>query len=693
MALREIQFRPGVVKDDTELASRGYGTDSDRIRFVDGRAEALGGWTEKQAGVAGKPRACHEWSSVAGVPFLAIATTTKLYVHTGTRLIDITPLRASDTLGANPFATTSGSSIVTVTDAAHGAIVGDTVWIRGAAAVATITLGGLSGTMAASAFLATLGSRWLRVLHTAHGLNDNDIAHFAGATTFSGIPAGDINVATGLRVRVLDANNYQVEVPTEATSSGSGGGTPTYAYAKPYLIIEVLAGGNSYTVDAGANANATTTGGGAAVKIQYDLSIGSESTRLSTGGYGSGLYGRGLYGRSANAIETDVSLPLRQWSLDNMGDALIANVVGSTIYVWAGVQGTRAIVLTNAPARCLAVLTTPERYLLACGCTSAAGVFDPTLVRHTDGENITTWTASATNNAGTFRIGSGSAVVGVRKRNDNPMIWSDTAPFSVQFVGEADRIYEANQIGESCGLISINAVAGRDSDVYWITPSRQLYVYRGGPPVALECPLQSWLKERLTLLQIGKLFCWTDPGYEAVSWLFSANGSVEPNEYLRLDVPEAQRDSRAGWSHGTTDDAVRANGTVFPERLPLSVSSAGAIRTHEDGYGAGENVAVASFIHYAPMSIVGEGEDGHHQAKISRIVVDMILEGEAQVTVSARRRLDAPLRSRTIALTPAKKQVDTRISGQMVGLEVRADDYRKWRLGLVRGDVSVGSMR
>src|SRR5579859_5010895 len=46
------------------------------------------------------------------------------------------------TLGASPFATTSGSAVVTVTHTSHGAATGDYVTISGAAAVAGLTLNG-----------------------------------------------------------------------------------------------------------------------------------------------------------------------------------------------------------------------------------------------------------------------------------------------------------------------------------------------------------------------------------------------------------------------------------------------------------------------------------------------------------------------------------------------------------------------
>ena len=66
---------------------------------------------------------------------MGIGTTSKFYVEEGQGYNDITPLRRSATLGADPFTTGSaGSGIITVTDAGHGATVGDYVTFSGATA-------------------------------------------------------------------------------------------------------------------------------------------------------------------------------------------------------------------------------------------------------------------------------------------------------------------------------------------------------------------------------------------------------------------------------------------------------------------------------------------------------------------------------------------------------------------------------
>jgi hypothetical protein len=42
--LTELEFRSGVVKEQSPLLASGYWSDADKIRFRFGRAELMGGW-------------------------------------------------------------------------------------------------------------------------------------------------------------------------------------------------------------------------------------------------------------------------------------------------------------------------------------------------------------------------------------------------------------------------------------------------------------------------------------------------------------------------------------------------------------------------------------------------------------------------------------------------------------------------
>ena len=97
--------------------------------------EKLGGWnrisTNSFLGVA---RSLFSWVTLGSQKLLAIGTNLKFYIEQGGTYYDITPIRASVSL-TDPFTTVSGSTTVTVTDAAGGYINNDFVTFRGASAV------------------------------------------------------------------------------------------------------------------------------------------------------------------------------------------------------------------------------------------------------------------------------------------------------------------------------------------------------------------------------------------------------------------------------------------------------------------------------------------------------------------------------------------------------------------------------
>jgi hypothetical protein len=113
------KFVPGVIKDDSKLATEGGWTDSDKIRFVGGKPQVIGGWEELSATVnaavpydanvfdsgtfdsafvqtdeiyPGQVSAAHAWADNDGATYLAWGTGAGLFVmHTGV-VYDITPV-------------------------------------------------------------------------------------------------------------------------------------------------------------------------------------------------------------------------------------------------------------------------------------------------------------------------------------------------------------------------------------------------------------------------------------------------------------------------------------------------------------------------------------------------------------------------------------------------------------------------
>ena len=138
MPLQTLEFQPGIDKEGTDYSAKGGWVDGNLVRFRKGRVEKIGGWKKLGSNYfLGTGRALHSWISLGGQRYLGVGTTLKYYVEDGDSYFDITPIRATTSAGDVTFSATDGSSTITVTDTAHGAVNNDFVTFSGAA-----TLGG-----------------------------------------------------------------------------------------------------------------------------------------------------------------------------------------------------------------------------------------------------------------------------------------------------------------------------------------------------------------------------------------------------------------------------------------------------------------------------------------------------------------------------------------------------------------------
>ena len=136
MTLAKVQFAPGVNKEGTEYTADAGWFDSDKIRFRQGRVEKIGGWTKySDQSFLGVCRSLHHWASLESINYIGIGTNLKFYVAEGSGYNDVTPIRLTTSAGDATFAATNGSSTITVTETAHGAVVNDFVTFSDAASL------------------------------------------------------------------------------------------------------------------------------------------------------------------------------------------------------------------------------------------------------------------------------------------------------------------------------------------------------------------------------------------------------------------------------------------------------------------------------------------------------------------------------------------------------------------------------
>lgn len=176
MPLKKITIQPGVARENTRYTNEGRWYESDKVRFRAGTPEKIGGWVRLSANTfLGICRSLWAWITLDGFQLYGVGTNLKFYISRGGAYYDVTPIRSTVTLGTDPFATVSGSAIVTVT-------------------------------------------------HTAHGALANDFVTFSGATTVAGL-----SLNNEYQITVINANSYTITAASTASSTTTGGGAAVVA--------------------------------------------------------------------------------------------------------------------------------------------------------------------------------------------------------------------------------------------------------------------------------------------------------------------------------------------------------------------------------------------------------------------------------------------------------------------------------
>jgi len=263
MPFTRLDFKPGINKEITSYAGEGGWYESDKVRFRGGRPEKMGGWDKYHStAVTGIPRAIKAWRDNSGNVILAIGTHSKLYIEVGGLLYDVTPLRVDDAaLGNDPFATTNGSTTVTVT-------------------------------------------------HASHGAEDGDYVTFSSATATGGVPASELNA--NHQITYVNSNSFTISVTTAASSATSGGG----ASVTGDYEINIGAATGTYGLGWGAS-----TWGGTPTARHWGSAAASSSVMLYPRTWSLDLWGEDLIanpkGKEIYHIDISASLGTRATLISN----------------------------------------------------------------------------------------------------------------------------------------------------------------------------------------------------------------------------------------------------------------------------------------------------------------------------------------------------------------------------------------
>ena len=263
-----------------------------------------------------------------------------------------------------------------------------------------------SGTLAADPITTVDTSNSVTIAHVAHGLEVNQEVVLSGATATGGITADQINTT-----------HTVTGIPT----------TDTYT-------IEV----------AGAAATSSATGGGASVDYEY-LIVPGVSVTAGGFGWGAGTWGASTWGTVRDTAV--VPFAKRNWSFALYGeDLLMVADDHKTLYRWdtsAGVS-TRPVAVTNAPACEQVLVNADTRQVIALGGT------DRMQVAFSDKNDLTDWTPTSTNSAGSVSLAEGSRIIAASQAQGPGrfLLVSDQSAYLMSFIG-GEIVYRFTRVGST----------------------------------------------------------------------------------------------------------------------------------------------------------------------------------------------------------------------------------------------------
>ena len=571
----------------------------------------------------------------------------------------------------------------------------------------------LGTTRALHSWISLAGTKYLGLgttfkYYIESGNNFNDITPIRLTTS-----AGDVTFAKEANddatINVTDTAHGAVQNDFVTFSGASSlGGNITAAVLNQEYQIATIVNANSYTIEAKDTsgttvlANSSDSGnGGSSVVGVYQLNVGLDVYVPGTG-WGIDGWGAGTFGSTSSLSDTN---QLRLWSHDHFGEDLIIGQRNAGIYKWTennGV-GTRAVELSGisganlVPTKGLQVITSEkDRHLIVLGAdpisgSSRTGTIDPMLIAFSDQENALDFEPLSTNTAGSLRLSSGSSIIGGVKSRQEILVWTDTALYSMQFIGPPFT-FGINLINEGTGLIGPKAAVTAPSGVYWMSYNN-FYSYNGSVQT-LPCSVHNYVFNDINLVQSFKINAFTIKDKNEVGWFYCSSSATEVDRYVIYNYVEGI------WFYGQLTRTAWLDSGI--ENFPRAVSS-GYLYQQELGFNDDGSPMTNVFIESSDLDI----GDGEQFSFIKRIIPDYKFiqddnNGNVNVVLKTRNFPgDSLTTNSTSAITASTQQAYVRSRSRQIALRFESDDDATnngnlsigWRLGATRIDIKPDGRR
>ena len=397
------------------------------------------------------------------------------------------------------------------------------------------------------------------------------------------------------------------------------------------------------------------------------LTSGNLNASLNLG-YGGGFYGYGNWGNAPTS--SGIYQEATTWSLDTWGEYLMAcSSKDGKIYEWQLNTGVAAAQVSNAPVSNKGLVVTEERFVFALG---AGG--NPRKVAWCDQENNTSWTPSATNQAGDFELQTvGQIMLGLRMRG-RTLILTDNDAHVASYSG-APFVYGFERVGTACGVASRRGAVAIDEGAFWMG-RKGFFQFDGSVASEMPCEVSDYVFDDMNVSQISKVYAVHNSQHGEIWWFYPSGTSNENDRYVALDYKEGH------WSTGELDRTAGVDTGVFSN--PIWADASGNLYNQETGYTHGSTKP------YAESGSISLG-NGDNIMKVTQLIPDEKTQGQVEVTFKTRFY---PNDSETShgAFTLGNP-TDVRFQGRQVRIKVQGTGNDNWRSGIMRIEANAGGSR
>jgi len=557
------------------------------------------------------------------------------------------------------------------------------------------------------------------------------------------ITGGTLTTVNNSNVITINKGSHNLAVGRYVTLSGvTVTGASGYTAADLEKVYEILTvpDVDKFTVQASSVETGSGMTAAGAVTVNPYVEVGP--TIQTTGfGWSTSTWNTSTWGtaRATSAVTLDPG----NWSLDNFGQVLVATIFNGETFTWnAGASNARTIraskstsnfqTTNNPTATRFTLVSDRDRHLFHFGTETTIGdttTQDPMFVRFSNQEDLNTYTPTATNTAGTFRLDTGNEIRSALQGKDYVFVITDLAAYVIQFVGPPFT-FSVRQVGTNCGCISQHAATFVNGAVFWMGSQGGFFVF-DGTVKSLPCLVEDFVFSTdgdnlgLNFNSRDVIFAGSNNLYTEVNWFYPKDGSDQIDRCVTYNYAEncwttssldrTTYQDQSVFDNPYATDYEDTSTPVFPDILGITNKYGASIYyEHEQGTDQVNNAgttAIPAFIRSGDWDITSRRSalgqatgiadfrgDGEFFMAVRRFIPDFKYQtGDAQITLFVSSYPDdvavsSPLGPFTVTKTTDK--IDTRARGRLLSVKIENDGTGEtWRYGTLRLDAQPDGRR